>query len=80
MSKPTYELANIIKDYKSTFEQKHNPLKQHRRVLNAIEHCRTAYFGGHIDKCNSCNHVRISYNSCRTGIVPSAKQPIENVG
>lgn len=73
MSKPTHELANIIKDYKSTFEQKHNPLKQHRRVLNAIEHCRTAYFGGHIDKCNSCNHVRISYNSCRNRHCPKCQ-------
>jgi len=73
MSKPVYGLANIIKEYKTTFEQKHNPLKQHLRVLNAIEHCRTAYFGGHVDKCNSCNHLRISYNSCRNRHCPKCQ-------
>lgn len=73
MSKPTFELANIIKDYRGSFEEKHHPLKHHLRVLNAIEHCRTAYFGGHVDKCNSCNHVRISYNSCRNRHCPKCQ-------
>ena len=73
MSKPTYELAQIIKDYKQTFIEKHTPLKQHLRVLNAIEHCRTAYFGGHVDKCDSCNHERISYNSCRNRHCPKCQ-------
>jgi hypothetical protein len=73
MSKPTYELSTIIKEYRTSFEQKFNPLKQHRRVLNAIEHCRTAYFGGHIDKCGSCNYVRISYNSCRNRHCPKCQ-------
>lgn len=73
MSKPAFELAAIIKDYKATFEIKQAPLKHHLRVLNAIEHCRTAYFGGHIDKCNNCNHVRISYNSCRNRHCPKCQ-------
>lgn len=73
MSKPTYELASIIQDYKTAFVQKHTPLKYQLRVLNALEHCRTAYFGGHVDKCNSCNHVRISYNSCRNRHCPKCQ-------
>lgn len=73
MSKPTYELASIIKEYRTSFEQKHNPLKYHLRVLNALQHCRTSYFGGHVDKCNSCNHVRISYNSCRNRHCPKCQ-------
>ena len=73
MSKPTFELANIIKDYKISFFQKHNPLKYHRRVLNFIEHCRTSFFGGHVDKCDNCNHSRISYNSCRNRHCPKCQ-------
>jgi Putative transposase/Transposase zinc-binding domain len=73
MSKPTHELATIIKDYKSLFIKKHQPLKYKLRVLGAIEHCRTAYLGGHIDKCNSCNHIRISYNSCRNRHCPKCQ-------
>ena len=73
MSKPTFELATIIRDSRKTFEQQHLPLKHHMRVLNAIEHCRTDYFGGHIDKCNSCDHLRISYNSCRNRHCPKCQ-------
>lgn len=73
MSKPTYELATIIKEYKNTVDQKYIPLKHQHRVLNAIEHCRTAYFGGHVDKCNNCNHTRISYNSCRNRHCPKCQ-------
>lgn len=73
MSKPTFELANIIQEYRASFEQKHNPLKYHLRVLNALQYCRTSYFGGHVDKCNSCNHVRISYNSCRNRHCPKCQ-------
>jgi hypothetical protein len=73
MSKPTYELATIIKDYKHTFFEKHQPLKFQLRTLHAIEICRTAYLGGHVDKCNTCNHIRISYNSCRNRHCPKCQ-------
>ena len=65
MSKPTFELATIIKDHKHSFIKKHQPLKFQLRALHAIEICRTEKLGGHIDKCDACNHIRISYNSCR---------------
>jgi hypothetical protein len=73
MGKPTFELATIIKNYKYSFIKKHQPLKYQLRVLNAIEHCRTAYLGGHVDKCNTCNHIRISYNSCRNRHCPKCQ-------
>lgn len=73
MSRPTYELATIINDYREAFEQKYAPLKQQLRVLNAISHCRTEYFGGHIDQCDNCNHLRISYNSCRNRHCPKCQ-------
>jgi hypothetical protein len=43
----------------------------HRKVLFAIEHCRTAALGGHRDRCSGCGHiVAISYNSCRNRHCP----------
>ena len=36
-----------------------------RRVMTAIELCRTAALGGHVEQCNQCDHQHISYNSCR---------------
>lgn len=73
MSKPAYELAEIVRTHKTSFIQKHAPLKQHLRTLHAIEICRTAALGGHVDECNSCGHVRISYNSCRNRHCPKCQ-------
>jgi len=69
------ELAFIVQNYRETFIAKHQPLNHHLRTLNAIAHCRTAYLGGHVDKCNnnSCNHIRISYNSCRNRHCPKCQ-------
>src|SRR5256886_2937472 len=32
--------------------------------MSAIERCRTAALGGHVERCEDCAHLRISYNSC----------------
>ena len=73
MSKPVHELAEVVRQYKTSFIAKHQPLKQHLSVLNAIEKCRTASLGGHVDACNSCGHVRVSYNSCRNRHCPQCQ-------
>ena len=44
-----------------------------QRTLRAIKHCRTASLGGHVDKCDSCGHIRISYNSCRNRHCPKCQ-------
>src|SRR5208282_3192095 len=36
-----------------------------QRVMSAIEICRTAALGGHVERCQDCSHIRVSYNSCR---------------
>ena len=43
------------------------------RVLHAIEACRTATLGGHVEQCDSCQHQRISYNSCRNRHCPKCQ-------
>jgi hypothetical protein len=73
MSKPPYELAQVIGYYGQEFTAKHAPLKQHLSVLDAIQKCRTAALGGHVDACESCAHVRISYNSCRNRHCPKCQ-------
>jgi Transposase zinc-binding domain len=37
------------------------------KVMSAIEHCRTAALGGHVEACTDCGHWRIAYNSCLMG-------------
>ena len=48
-----------------------NPWKS--RTLHAIRKCRTAELGGHIDKCNCCNRLHLSYNSCRNRHCPTCQ-------
>jgi hypothetical protein len=33
-------------------------------VLHAIERCRTAALGGHLERCDQCGQARNAYNSC----------------
>lgn len=40
------------------------------RTLDAVRRCRTAALGGHVDECDTCGHVHISYNSCRNRHCP----------
>jgi hypothetical protein len=40
------------------------------KVMSAIENCRTAALGGHVDACEDRGHWRIAYNSCRNRHCP----------
>ena len=68
--KSEYEFADILKLYGQEFKQKENLPSYKLKVLQNIEYCRTAYFGGHVDRCEACGHIRISYNSCRNRHCP----------
>ena len=43
------------------------------KVMSAIERCRTAALGGHVERCEDCAHLRISYNSCRNRHCPKCQ-------
>lgn len=66
-------MAQVIRLYGESFIEKHAPLKYQLSVLHAIEQCRTAAMGGHVDACDSCGHLRISYNSCRNRHCPKCQ-------
>ncbi len=67
------ELADIIRQYGDSYRKTHIlPLNQ-LRTLRAIEICRTKELGGHVDECEDCHHIRISYNSCRNRHCPKCQ-------
>ena len=43
------------------------------KVMSAIEACRTAELGGHVERCLDCDHLRIAYNSCRNRHCPKCQ-------
>jgi radical SAM protein with 4Fe4S-binding SPASM domain len=54
-----------------------------RRVMTAIEICRTAALGGHVEQCDNCAHQRICYSSCLMGKISNGESghgPSENSG
>jgi hypothetical protein len=69
MNQPPFEVADIVRAAGKSFIEKNRPRLswQHLRVLRAIERCRTAALGGHLDQCSRCGHETISYNSCLMG-------------
>ena len=44
-----------------------------RRAMLAIESCRTAALGGHVERCGDCGQQRVSYNSCRNHNCPKCQ-------
>jgi len=44
-----------------------------KRVLRAIELCRTAALGGHLERCDQCGHERNAYNSCANRHCPKCQ-------
>ena len=65
--KSSVEVADIFRTFGATYLARYGnqTSSEQRRAMRAIEVCRTAALGGHIDACDQCEHMRISYNSCR---------------
>src|SRR5438477_408106 len=77
MSRPELEVADIFRRFGAAWRAAnggHISLTQ-RRVMTAIEICRTAALGGHVERCEDCAHTRIAYNSCRNRHCPKCQWP-----
>src|SRR5579872_7112092 len=75
MSRPALEVADIFRDHGPAWRQAnagHVSLGQ-MKVMSAIERCRTAALGGHVARCEECQHTRIAYNSCRNRHCPKCQ-------
>ena len=71
--KPQFELADILELYGNDFFNNNKIPLYKQKVLLDIKNCRTAYFGGHVEKCSECGHTEISYNSCRNRHCPKCQ-------
>ena len=73
--KESVEVADIFRAFGPSYRQRYEaplPLRHHR-AMRAIETCRTAVLGGHVEECDVCGAVRISYNSCRNRHCPKCQ-------
>jgi hypothetical protein len=77
MDRPKVEVADVFRRYGEAYRNMYDGSlsRVQRRVMSAIELCRTAALGGHVEECDndSCRHQRISYNSCRDRHCPKCQ-------
>ena len=78
MARPRLEVADIFRAYGSAWREAnagHISLEQ-LKVMSAIERCRTAALGGHVTRCEACDHIEIAYNSCRNRHCPKCQSAV----
>jgi len=68
--RPPLELADIVRAHRAAYEQSHFLTVNQRAVLGAVERCRTAALGGHMDVCTECGFRQPTYNSCHNRHCP----------
>ena len=80
MNRPPFEVADIIRAHGDSFVERNRSWLTwfHLRILFAIEHCRTAVLGGHLDRCCQCGHEATSFNSCRSRHCPKCQTNARN--
>ena len=75
MGRAALEVADIFRAHGPAWrlsQHEHLSLGQ-LKVMSAIEQCRSAALGGHVLRCNACEHLEISYNSCRNRHCPKCQ-------
>ena len=75
MARPALEVADIFRDHGPAWREANAggvSLPQ-LKVMSAIESCRTAALGGHVARCEDCQHTIIAYNSCRNRHCPKCQ-------
>jgi hypothetical protein len=75
MARSGPEVADVFRRYGSAYRAQHDAQLStaQRRLMTAIELCRTAALGGHVEQCDQCGHQRISYCSCRNRHCPKCQ-------
>jgi len=73
MGRPTVEVAGIFRRHGQRYREQHSLPLQQLKLMRAIETCRTAGLGGHVERCSHCPHQRIAYNSCRNRHCPKCQ-------
>jgi Putative transposase/Transposase zinc-binding domain len=75
MDRPRLEVADVFRRYGEAYRQNHGASMsaEERRVMAAIEVCRTAVLGGHLERCDQCDYERNCFNSCRDRHCPKCQ-------
>ena len=67
------ELAHILYQHMGDYQTQYRLWPEHKKIVTDLLNCRTARLGGHIDRCDNCGTVRITYHSCRNRHCPKCQ-------
>jgi hypothetical protein len=75
VDRPKLEVADVFRRYGAAYRQQHGASMStgQWRVMSAIEVCRTAVLGGHLERCDQCGYERNAFNSCRDRHCPKCQ-------
>ena len=68
-----WEVADIFREFGEAYRSKKTASLDQLKAMHALEVCRTAYLGGHLEQCDTCGHERPAYNSCRNRHCPKCQ-------
>ena len=71
--KPRLEVADVFRLHGEAYRLSRRLPSSHLKIMRAVEACRTAKLGGHLDRCDSCGFTRQAYNSCRNRHCPKCQ-------
>ena len=76
MTRHSLEVADIVRAHAADLEKVRNGRLSgaERKVLRDLAACRTAACGGHVQRCDTCHHIKIAYNSCRNRHCPKCQE------
>jgi hypothetical protein len=75
VARPRLEVADVFRAHGAAWRKAnagHVSLAQ-LKAMSAVETCRTAALGGHVERCEDCAHMRVAYNSCRNRHCPKCQ-------
>jgi len=67
------ELASVFARHGAAYQATHRLVPVQSRAMRAIEACRTAALGGHVERCDACGRLRYHYHSCRNRHCPKCQ-------
>jgi hypothetical protein len=71
--KQPLEVAHILQKHIGDYQKQYRLWPEHKKIVSDLLNCRTAHLGGHIDRCDNCGTVRITYHSCRNRHCPKCQ-------
>lgn len=72
-NKGSIELADVFRMHRESYCKNNILIPLQYKIINAICNCRTSALGGHMEQCDHCGDIHISYNSCRNRHCPKCQ-------